>query len=445
MTPHPRAECSITVDGVNIDQAIRPRIMRIEHTDNRGFDADEVRIELDDSDGKLDLPSKGAILTLSLGWAGSALVPKGEFTVDEIEHAGTPDVLSIHARSGDIADGMNVQRERTWHDTTLGAIVTTIASEIGLTAAVHPSLNNLPVDHLDQTNESAVNLLTRLAQMHDAIATIKSGKLLFTPAAAAQSASGKAIPRITITRQSGDRHKFQIADRQTYTAVRTLYYDVGQAKRGEVIWGKTEDAAERKSTPATQSAPTGQYKQIAGTQASRMKAERVAKKAWKSLKANKAQLAAYIGVKVDYNDKNLKVAASYTYGKADEIKKRANAANTARKDAEKLAGTTESINAFQHSADSLKTLRHTYASQENAKRAARAEWRRLQRGMASFSITLAKAIPELYPEIPVTVSGWKPQIDSTDWIITKVSNTLDAEGGYSQSIEFEIKATELAE
>ena len=42
-------------------------------------------------------------------------------------------------------------------------------------------------------------------------------------------------------------------------------------------------------------------------------------------------------------------------------------------------------------------------------RAARAEWERIQRGVAEFDITLARGRPELYPEQPTTVRGSSPR------------------------------------
>lgn len=63
-------------------------------TDNRGFEADQLDIELDDTDGKVELP-RGAVLTSGLGWQGSALLKYAVPTVDEIEHRGAPDTLTF--------------------------------------------------------------------------------------------------------------------------------------------------------------------------------------------------------------------------------------------------------------------------------------------------------------------------------------------------------------
>lgn len=444
---HPRAVYRITVDDQDITPLVRPRLIQLTHTDNRGFEADTVELDLDDSDGKLDLPARGAVLSIAFGWAASGLVPKGSYTVDEVAHTGTPDVLSIRARSADLRAGLTTQRERSWHNITLSAIVATIADENGLKPLIHDSYYNVVVDHLDQTNESAANLLTRLAGLHDAIATVKDGRLLFMPAAGGESASGQPLPAVTITRKSGDRHQFTIADRQTYKAVRALYHDVNGAVKGEVIWGDVENSAERSIKPPAAPAPTGQYKTLPGTSTTRGKAQRAARVAWKKLKANPAQKAAYVGVKARYNDRNLGVSGEVSHGQADDDAQRKSAQKSAAKDAEKSAGKSASgigsESAFERSDDNVKTLRHVYASKLNAQRAARAEWRRLQRGVATFNITLAEGDPALFPETPATVRGFKAQIDSTDWIITRVVNTLSADGGYSQRLEFEIKATEI--
>ncbi|MDI8752169.1 acetyl-CoA sensor PanZ family protein, partial [Salmonella enterica subsp. enterica serovar Montevideo] len=42
------------------------------------------------------------------------------FTVDEIEHSGAPDRLTIRARSADFRETLNTRREKSWHQTTVG-------------------------------------------------------------------------------------------------------------------------------------------------------------------------------------------------------------------------------------------------------------------------------------------------------------------------------------
>ncbi|WP_058910990.1 phage late control D family protein [Entomohabitans teleogrylli] len=209
----------LTVGKEDITQDISERLISLTMTDNRGFEADQLDIEIDDSDGRVELPLRGAVLTLYLGWKGSALVGKGRFTVDEIEHRGAPDTVTVRARSADFRGTLNSRREGSWHDTTLGAIVEAIASRNKLAASVTESLAGIPVSHIDQSQESDAKFLTRLAERNGGEVSVKAGKLLFLKAGRGVTASGKPIPEITLTRSDGDRHQFAIADRGAYTGV----------------------------------------------------------------------------------------------------------------------------------------------------------------------------------------------------------------------------------
>lgn len=209
----------LTLDGADITQNFSDRLIGLTMTDNRGFEADQLDIALDDTDGLVELPPRGASLTLWLGWQGSALVNKGSFTVDEIEHRGAPDTLTIRGRSADFRGSLNSRREQSWHDTTLGVIVETIAQRNKLTASVADALKAIGIPHIDQTQESDAAFLSRLAERNGASVSVKAGKLLFLKAGSAMTASGKPIPQMTVERGDGDRHQFAIADREAYTGV----------------------------------------------------------------------------------------------------------------------------------------------------------------------------------------------------------------------------------
>ncbi len=86
-------------------------------------------------------------------------------------------------------------------------------------------------------------------------------------------------------------------------------------------------------------------------------------------------------------------------------------------------------------------LRKTYQNEQAARRAAAAKWQQLQRGAASFSITLARGRAELYPEMHGTVTGFKSEIDNQDWIIAKAEHTID-NSGFTTQLELEAKIPE---
>ena len=221
----------LKLDDRDITQNVSPRLISLSMTDKRGLEADQLDIQLDDSDGLLTLPARGATLTLWLGWEGTPLQKKGNFTVDTIEFRGAPDTLTIRGCSADFRGKLNVRREQSWHDTTIGAIVNTLAQRNQLTASVAAELSSIAISHIDQSQETDAAFLTRLAERNGAFVSIKAGKVIFMKAGQAVTASGKTIPLMVIERGDGDRHLFSVADRENYSGVTAKWLQTRDPKK----------------------------------------------------------------------------------------------------------------------------------------------------------------------------------------------------------------------
>jgi len=241
----------IKIGDKDVTSNIHSRLISLTMTDEKEFQADSVIIQLDDSDGLVELPERGVVLSLSLGWKGSSLLPKGSFIVDEISHQGAPDTVTIKARSIDFRQKFSVQNEGSWHQKTLGEIVDDIAQRNSLKPGVDKSLASIVISHIDQTNESDTVFLTRLANRNGGIVSVKDGVLLMLKPGRGINASGNALPQRTILRRSGDSHKFSIADRTSYTGVIARWQDTKNPKQSQQV------SVERKEK--TQTATTAQH------------------------------------------------------------------------------------------------------------------------------------------------------------------------------------------
>lgn len=227
----------LVVDGLDISSKINNRLLQMRIENKRGFEVDTLDITLSDHDGLLEIPSKGAVLQAWMGWQHSGLVYKGSFIVKEAEHAGAPDQLRIRATSADMKKTLKQKKERSFDNVLLGELITKIAIEHDLKYKVSEELANHKIIHLDQ-NESDANLITRLADEHDAIATIKNGALLFMPKGQSQTISGQELPTYLLQRNQGDEHRYSYSDGgEEVTAIRAFYYDDKMAKKLEVIVG----------------------------------------------------------------------------------------------------------------------------------------------------------------------------------------------------------------
>lgn len=359
----------VRLNAGDITHDIRPRLLSLALTDNRGFEADQLDIELDDADGQLQMPPRGAVLSVFLGWKGEMLIGKGDFTVDEVEHRGAPDTLTIRARSADYRGTLNARRDNSYHGITLGEIVRQVARRNNLTPMLAAEFSGVMISHIDQTKETDAKFITRLAELNGAVAAIKAGRLLFIKPGAGMTAGGKPIPQLTLSRSDGDRHQFSIADRGAYTGV-------------SASWLHTKEPKPKK-----------------------VKLQRKPK--FKQLRALQHPAAVKVKAKVQ---------------KAPEDKA-----------GDYLAG----------SEDNVFSITTIYATKKAAMRAAQSKWEKLQRGVAEFSISLARGRADLFPETPIAVSGFKSVIDAQPWIISKVTHNLN-NSGYTTGLELEVLLSDVS-
>jgi phage protein D len=182
----------LSVDGRDITPTVNARLVSLRLEETRGEDADRLDLTLSDHDGKLAIPRQGATIAVAIGWEGQPLVDKGTFKVDEVEHSGAPDQVTIRARSADLANTLRQRRDQSWHQLTLEQILRTIATRNGLTPRIHAALASVALAHIDQTNESDLNFLTRLGKRYDAVATAKKGHLLFLPINGTTNSKGQS-------------------------------------------------------------------------------------------------------------------------------------------------------------------------------------------------------------------------------------------------------------
>lgn len=323
----------IEIEGIDRTAAIQGRVIELTLVDKRGLEADEFSLTLDDHDGALPLPTKGNKIRLWLAMPNKQLIDKGSYTIDEAEHTGAPDQISIKAKSADMKSKLKVKRSESHHGTTLGALAAKIAKRHDLKLAIHKDAASIEIPHLDQTSESDMNLLSRLSLEHDLIASVKHGRLLITPAGSGQTASGKSLPAITITRQSGDLHRYSRADRDSdYDGASSTYHD-------------TESGTQKTVT-------------------------------------------------VDSEGKEQTSSA-----KPQVISKHAH-------------------------------------SHKHAKAKAHAKAKQTARQKAEFSLTLATARPDITPEMPITVRGFRPYIDAHKWRSSEVTHS-GSDSGYQTSIKME--------
>lgn len=224
----------ILADSLDVTAKIADRLVSLTVTDEAGWQSDTVEIVLDDRDAALAVPATGAELSVALGYEESGAVDKGLYRVDEVEMSGPDMQMRIRAKASDSRDKEALGRfkapqSRSWHDTTVGDLVKSIASEHGFDPVVADALASIAIPHLDQSEESDINLLQRLAGDNGAVVKPAHGKLLFVPRGEARTASGKAMPSIALGPGDVDTWRVTLAERAKYRSVVAKWQDEGGA------------------------------------------------------------------------------------------------------------------------------------------------------------------------------------------------------------------------
>ncbi|MEE9358423.1 hypothetical protein [Candidatus Vondammii sp. HM_W22] len=160
MTPAYR----IIADQQDITAIIRDRLISLHVTDKTGLVSDTAETTLDDRNSAIEIPRTGALLEIYMGYQETGLYRMGSYTVDEVELTGLPNTMRIRAKAADMRQSLKSCKLRSWDDITLGDLVATIAAEHGLIPRVGEFLDAIHIPHLDQTYESDMHLLTRLAK-----------------------------------------------------------------------------------------------------------------------------------------------------------------------------------------------------------------------------------------------------------------------------------------
>lgn len=238
----------IIANNDDISAQIGERFICLSLTDAVGLESDMLEITLDDSDADkpLLIPPEGAELELFLGYDGINQA-MGLFVFDEAELAGWPSQLIIRARAAtyDKSKGgktnLQTQKNRSWpKGTKLGHLVKTIAKEHGMEPAVADSLAAIVLPHTDQSDESDINLLVRMAKRYDAIIKPAAGKLILAKRGESRTVSGKPIPPVTITAGECSSYRLVKSKRETAGMVVAYWHAVKNSKRNEVKVGTGE-------------------------------------------------------------------------------------------------------------------------------------------------------------------------------------------------------------
>ncbi|NSX83800.1 phage tail protein [Wolbachia endosymbiont of Atemnus politus] len=194
----------------------KDRLVSMHITDESGTIEDIAEICVDYRDENIKVPKE---LKIALGYGETGVLPIGVYTVNEITLQSPPQILTIKAHATNLMISLKEKVSRAWDQVTLGDLVKEIANKHGYGYKVAEEFKDILIPHIDQTEESDINLLTRIAIEREAMAKLAGGYILFIPKGAAKSATGKVLGTTTIRPQDTVNWKVHFTVRNKYNSV----------------------------------------------------------------------------------------------------------------------------------------------------------------------------------------------------------------------------------
>ena len=217
---------------------LNQRLMRWIHTDAAGIETD-----------RLELPTLNGKIGLRVGYLESGLVEKGEFVVTQRTPVLFPMRLMIVATAAPFsvvdATGYRQRRSASYGPTTLGALFRQLVSRHGYSPRVAPALEGIAIAHIDQSNESDMAFISRLARLYSAVTKPFNELYVLAEAGRAKSLSGQLLPEVKLSvtednhpgEQSFITAKLDEKSRSKYEGCRVSWWDAAAGRQRVVQVG----------------------------------------------------------------------------------------------------------------------------------------------------------------------------------------------------------------
>lgn len=253
--PH-RPSARIVANGVDVTtKLIDPKTQRrilvsLTITDEPGVKADMLELVIEERE-PFAVPPIGSDIEVWLGYE-PAPVRMGRYRLDDWTRSGPPNLLKLSAKSADLTTAIKASKVRSWHDTTVGAIVERVAGEHGLKPVIDQAIASQPIKHLDQNNESDVAFMSRLAGRQGAMFKVDDGRLLFVEAASRTIPDGRAKPIAVIRPVDVATWSVTESERGGHKSVVTQWHDHKAGKRKSVKAGSGKPEHREKQVYSTE-------------------------------------------------------------------------------------------------------------------------------------------------------------------------------------------------
>jgi len=216
-------------------------LLSISVQDHESKKSDSCELELDNRE-YIPSPGKGSKLEVWLGFVETGVNYMGSFTIDSWTKKGRPKIMTVSAKAAGMTTDIKAPKSRSYHEKTVGDIVSQVAGKHGLKNVVHGEMASIQIGHIDQSNESDLNFLTRLAGRVGGNFKLANETIIFNKAGSGSLPSGGEAPTFELIEDGQTKWNCTGSTRGDYRSVEAAYHNVQKGEREVVKEGSGKPA-----------------------------------------------------------------------------------------------------------------------------------------------------------------------------------------------------------
>jgi phage protein D len=219
----------LTYSGRNVTADVSGMVTELSYSDKVAHASDEVEVTLEDRDRRWQgpwFPVRGDVVTLLIGYDGEALLPCGDFQVDELELEGPPDTFHLKCIAAGITPAIRTPRSAAYEGQTLEQMAGTVSKRHGMTVTGVPQNINVSFARVTQRHETDLHFLRRMAQAHNYDFSIRGQQMVFY----SRTAMEQRASVMTVQRTQVRSFEFKTRTQQIYKSATVSYQNPATKK-----------------------------------------------------------------------------------------------------------------------------------------------------------------------------------------------------------------------
>ncbi|WP_294962642.1 contractile injection system protein, VgrG/Pvc8 family [Sulfurimonas sp.] len=223
----------LLANGKDVTKSINLNSSKIEFNDEAGVVSDDISLTIE---GTFKKPKYEDELKLWIGTKEKGLFYCGLFMVQSSKNNNDTSI-DITATAADFSKSLKRKRNLSYESVSIKQIVQKVATRHKL--EVVSDFEDINIDHIEQTSESDLHFLKRIAKDYNALFAVKNNKIVFKKKMK-NAKKSENLPRYTLIKDEFSGVSIENTNKTLYSSCKAVWRDTKDNKQHSITVGSGE-------------------------------------------------------------------------------------------------------------------------------------------------------------------------------------------------------------